>query len=254
MHVATPRDSVLQVVQKPCALQQNGTPTGEPLMTPDQMNDLRKQQTADSRKAFQAAKKRQKAVAHALANNGVTALSAELQNQNDGAMLPVRTTPTLDTPTIAILPVGPTVPKRPRIAPVPVPMVPTIMPVLTGPPQIKCQGCVHGDLLEMKVMEPSHIKHYLKPEGFLELATCAGECKHRIKAIYLALPKANLHCCDEANKGFYAPDDDPTKADLECGHILCSPCRAMRAVQCELENSKKGDGSRRTSRRNAARQ
>ncbi len=143
MHVATPQDSVLQVVQKPCALQQNGTPTGEPLMTPDQMDDFRKQQTTDSRKAFQAAKKRQKAVAHAPANNGVTALSAELQNQNDGAMPPVRTTPTLDTPTIAILPVGPTVPKRPRIAPVPVPMVPTIIPFLSRPPPTKSLSFAH---------------------------------------------------------------------------------------------------------------
>jgi hypothetical protein len=77
-------------------------------------------------------------------------------------------------------------------------------------------------------MEPAHIKYYLKQAEFLELATCAGNCTHTIKVlIHLASPKVNLYYCDETNKSFYAPDNDLTKADMECGLILCSPCHEL---------------------------
>jgi hypothetical protein len=59
--------------------------------------------------------------------------------------------------------------------------------------------------LELKVMEPAHVKHYLKPAAFLEMATCTGDCKRTVRAIYLDAPKANLYYCDETSKGFFTP-------------------------------------------------
>ena len=108
---------------------------------------------------------------------------------------------------------------------------------------------VHGDLLEMKEMEPRHIKHYTKKEEFLEEAQCAGDCKQTIMTIVKASPKANIYYCDIANKGFYAPEDDPAKANMECGLVLCSPCRAIRAVTYDLKNAKDGTVNKRPSRR-----
>ena len=135
--------------------------------------------------------------------------------------------------------------KRKRTAKASTPAVPPIVPVQTGPPEKKCQGCIHSDLLELNVMEPAHIKHYLKEGEYLELATGKGDCTHTIEAIHLAAPKANIYYCDESNKGFYALDDDPTKTDMECGLILCSPCHAIRVEKYEMENSRGGTGTRR---------
>ena len=147
-------------------------------------------------------------------------------------------------------PTGPPVPNKRRTTKVSRPTVKTPKAVQTGPPKNKCQGCVHGDLLEMMLMEPSHIKHYLREKELLEFAACSGDCKRMIKDIHLAAPKAPIYFCDETNKGFYAPDDDPTKQDLECGLILCSPCHAIRQERYEAENATKtGSGNRRTSRR-----
>ena len=127
--------------------------------------------------------------------------------------------------------------------------VETTVPLQLSPSRPKCQGCIHSDLLEMKQMEPVHIKYYLKSKQFLEWAKCAGTCKQMIKAIHVASPKANIYYCDENNKGFYAPDNDIKKKEMECGLILCSPCRALRAVTYELENTKDGSNNRRPRRR-----
>lgn len=203
------------------------------------MDKENKQRTADVRRAFHGATKRKKAVDDLASKNGVGALSAELQNQHNSAMYAV------PTPVLTV----PPVPKRQRIATAAAPVVAPKSTVPTAPPKRKCQGCVHGDLLDLKVMEPTHIKHYLRPAGFLELATCAGGCKKTIRAIYLASPKALLYYCDENIKGFSAPDDDPAKAEMECGMIVCSPCHAMRETRYTQEQNRDGTVNRRTSRR-----
>jgi hypothetical protein len=239
-------------VQKPLALEQNHIPAGEPLVTPDHLDKSNKQKTAHFRQAVASKKQRQKAVAVARDDNGVSALSTELQNQNNTAIMHSMTTALVDLDqTTNNASTSPTVTKRKRTSNVPTPRVPTTMAVPTGPPRKKCQGCVHGDLLEMKVMEPAHIRHYLKQAGFLEWAKCAGNCAHTIKAIHLASPKANLYYCDETIKGFSAPEDDLAKADMECGLILCAPCYAIREEKYALEHAKEGTVNRRTSRRSA---
>ena len=95
-------------------------------------------------------------------------------------------------------------------------------------------------------MEPAHIKYYLRKDEFLELATCAGDCAMTIRAINLAAPKANIYFCDETIKGFTAPNDDPTKAEMECGLILCLPCHALREKRYEQEQATEGTNNRRT--------
>ena len=119
----------------------------------------------------------------------------------------------------------------------------------TGPPKPKCQGCIHHDLLELKVMEPVQIRHYIRPAQFLETATCAGNCKRVMRAIYRASPKANFYYCDETLKGYYALENDPTKAGMECLLVLCSACHAMRGVQYAQANEQAGAVKRRSSRR-----
>ena len=98
-------------------------------------------------------------------------------------------------------------------------------------------------------MEPAHIKLYLQKDDFLEFATCAGECTQTIRAINLASPKANIYYCDEANKGFHTPDNDLTKAGMECGLILCSHCHAIRQARYDQEQVSKGTATGRTRRR-----
>ena len=109
--------------------------------------------------------------------------------------------------------------------------------------------CIHGDLLEMKQMEPAWIRHYLQKDKFLHMAKCAGECGNTIEAIFKATPKANIFYCDEQIKGFDAPEDDSTKADMECGLILCPSCHVTCAERYNLEHAMEGSGTRRTSRR-----
>ncbi len=249
-------------IHKPAALAQTNAPTtGETLVTPDRMDQLNKQEQALGRQAAKRNKTRLRAVATDPATNGGSALSAELQHQHASAI-----DATVDPPVGPDVnpPVGPdvnppavpaanppTVPaaKRRRKAGVSTPMMPTTVLVQPSTSVIQCEGCIHGDLLEMKAMEPPHIKHYLKPEGFLHSATCAGDCASTIAAIHQASPKTNLFYCDETNKGFYAPDDDRTKAAMECGLILCSPCHATRGARYEQANAMGGTGSTRTSRR-----
>jgi hypothetical protein len=172
--------------------------------------------------------------------------SAEFQNQNNiGMNLVIPTLPNVCQTTIN----ASTVPKRQCRAAVSTQMETTPMSVPTGPLKTKCQGCIHGGILELKVLEPVHIKHYLKQAGFLALAACAGECTHAISDIHRTSPKANLYYCDETNKGFHAPDDDPNKASMECGLILCSPCYAICEARYTLEQATKGTGNRCNSRR-----
>jgi hypothetical protein len=141
--------------------------------------------------------------------------------------------------------------RRRLLAEAAVPIVAAPMSVPPGPPKKKCEGCVHGDLLAMKLMEPSHIKHYLRPSNFLDLAVCAGDCKHTIRSVHRTSPKANIYYCDKAIKGFSARDDHPEKAALECGLILCSPCRGTREARYDaVANAEEGTPSnRRISRR-----
>lgn len=215
-------------------------------MTPDHLDQVNKAKTTHVRQAFNGVKKRKTAVAATPADNGVSALSAELQNENNIGMNLVSPT----VPDVCQTPVNaPTVTQRRCRAAATTQMKTKRMPVPTGPVKIQCQGCIHGDLLELKVLEPVHIKHYLKEAGFLAWATCAGECAHTIRDIHNAAPKANLYYCDEIIKGFHAPEDDPNKASMECGLILCSPCHALREARYTLAQATEGTGNRRQSRR-----
>jgi len=221
-------------VARAMALEQHNMPTGETLVTPELMEKVNKATTGVIRKAIQCAKKRQQSVAADAADNGMSALSAALHLDIAAAM---------KTAT------GPTVSKRPKKAKVSAPKAPLPEAVQPDPPTSKCQGCIHCDLLELKVMEPKDIRYYLKQDRLLNLATCAGECKARIHAIHLAAPKDKLFYCDETLKGFYAPENDAIKKGLECNLILCAPCRALRFLKYAPAPSTDGAVNRRTSRR-----
>ena len=244
---------IVNRVSKPLALATHNVTTGDRLVTPDDLDKVNKHNAAMGRRATTIVKKRAKAVAITPSENGVEALSVELHRANDQAMHPVTTAVTALGTTPVVAATIPTVPKRRRIEEVARPKVSAIVSVGAGPPKTNCQGCVHGGLLELKVMEPAHIKHYLKPEAFLEMAKCAGDCKLVIRDIHRASPKAKLFYCDETNKGFYAPNDDPTKDGLECALILCEPCHAIREVRYEQATKQAGTAHRRTSRRRTGR-
>lgn len=222
---------------KPLALVEKHIPTGEPLVTPDDTDKIHKHMKACNRQSFAATKKRKNAVATGPDENGISAFTAELHIEQASAIRPVAAATSLPATT------------KSRKKKVSAPVVATIVSVPTGPPEKKCQGCIHGDVLEMNVMEPTDIKYYLQEAQFLELATCAGDCKKTIKEIYLASTKANLHYCNMTNKGFYAPDNDPAKTDLECGLILCLPCFALREERYAVANNNTGTGTRRNRRR-----
>jgi hypothetical protein len=136
--------------------------------------------------------------------------------------------------------------KPPKSTP---PPAPSTVPSPVGPPKRKCEGCVHCDLLDLKVLEPARIRHYLKKHEFLESATCAGACTNSIRAINVASPQANLHYCDVGKRGCDAPDDEPTKASMECGLVLCQACYETRGERYALANSQAGRSSRSTRRR-----
>jgi hypothetical protein len=239
MHVRPPI-----CVEKPLALEICHVPTGKTLITPDHQDQLAKQAVADNRAAIRSVRATAKAVAASPSANGVNALTSELQNANTIAAPDLNTT--LDVPRV-----DPTVTKRRRLDKAAVPNVTAPISVPPGPPKKKCEGCIHGDLLAMKLMEPSHIKYYLRPSNFLALAVCAGDCGHTIGSVHHASPKANIYYCDEAIKGFSARDDHPEKADLECGLILCSTCRATREARYyAVANAEEGTPTnRRISRR-----
>ena len=219
---------IVPQVPKPMALATHHVPTGETIVTPNAQDQVVKNNAAVSRRALTATKKRQPAVAAGTSANGVDALSAELQH--------------------AVATSVSTKAKRRRVKSVPPPKEPTTITVPTGPPKPKCQGCIHHDLLELKLMEPKQIRHYIKPAQFLETATCAGNCKRLMQAIYRASPKANFYYCDETLKGYYAKENDPHKADMECLLVLCSECHAMREVKYAKANEQTGAGKRRSRR------
>ena len=231
---------------KPLALAQHHVPTDEPLVTPEMAEKGNKHNAGVVRRAVSGSKRRQTAVAAAPDDNGMRALSDQLISDN--GFVSALTAMMNPIPTAIDAPVNPQVPKRRRSSPVSPAIVPTPVAVPPGPPKNKCQGCVHGDLLELKVMEPSHIRHYLKSGQFLELEKCA-DCKGDIRSIHLTSPKTNLFYCDETLKGFHAPEADPIKKGLECRLILCSPCHALREVRYAPAHATDGARNRRTSRR-----
>ena len=231
------------------------------------MEQLHKQRTTHIRRAIKSTNARPQAVMANPAANGVNAFAAELQMQNE-SVIPNSTTDLDHHNATVVTPVTMAPPSKKkrktkaatssckpkavnssRSTKTATTSMPKTAVVPTALLHNKCQGCIHGDLLEMKVMEPAGIKHYLKRYHFLEKAICAGDCKHTIEAVFRASPKAKLYYCDETNKGYDAPDDDLAKADMQCGLILCSPCRALRDIQYTQETTAKGSDNRRTSRR-----
>jgi hypothetical protein len=244
LHVATAlakpkqRDTARQL-----ALKTSNNAMGEPLETPNETDIATKQRTSVVRQAIIGVKEKNKAVlAVTPARNGTSALSTELQHTSANPTVTNKNNNTVDTTAT-----GPIMQKRKREVNVPGPIVTIATSLPAGPPKSKCQGCIHGDLLEMTVMESRHIKHCLKPQEFLEEASCAGKCNKTIKNIHQATPKAKLYFCGEMIKGFRAPDTDPCKADLECGLILCVPCHADRGVQCNPERGNSNSTHRRSS-------
>jgi hypothetical protein len=230
------------------ALKTNNEATCEPLTTPNQLDVMAKKQTIVVRQACNGVKQRNKAIAVTAANNGTGALSNELQ-LTSARPAATNKNNTNNNNTVNTSSTSPTINKRKRKVALPVPIATVATAVSASPAKRKCQGCIHGDLLEMTVMECRHVKFYLKPQEFLEKASCAGSCKQTINNIYQAAPKAILYFCDEMIKGFRAPHDDPGKSDLECGLILCVPCHAEREVKYNLERGNHNATQRRSSRR-----
>jgi hypothetical protein len=150
----------------------------------------------------------------------------------------------------------PTTSKKPRAAirfatlpATPAPTIPAPMPTLPPDvPQLKCQGCVHCDLLELAALEQRYVPTYLKDNAFLAAATCAGECNQVLKDICAAAPHDSIHYCDTGKKGFDVPDDDELKSSMECGLVLCLPCYEKRRVEYETETGA-AKGGRRIGRR-----
>jgi hypothetical protein len=145
----------------------------------------------------------------------------------------------------------PTTVKKPRAAIRIATLPATPAPMPTQPPdvpQLKCQGCVHCDLLELAALEQRYVPTYLKDNAFLAAATCAGECNQALKDIYAAAPRDSIHYCDTGKKGFDAPDDDELKSSMECGLVLCLPCYEKRRVEYETETGA-AKGGRRIGRR-----
>ena len=218
----------------------------EQLETPDQLELLAKRKATSVRHAFKTMKQRSKAVAATASINGTDDLSAELRQKSTDSSVTNETNNTVNT-SVA----NPPKKKQKRNAVAPALIVTTIASLPASPPKTKCQGCIHRDLLEMTVMDPRHIKIYIKPEEFLENARCAGKCKETIWNIHKATPKAKLYYCDDMITGFRAPDADPGKSALECGLVLCVPCHADRELKCNLESGNGDSTHRRSSRRPA---
>jgi hypothetical protein len=209
-------------------------PTAEPLLTPIQQEQTHKARQVVVKRAA-LANKRKQSVAAASNANGVSALSAELQD-NDGNE-PI----TRPSTTRKQMPTAVTISKA---------TTPSTAPILTGPPAVKCQGCVHCDLLDLHCMAPTAIRHYIKPNEFLELARCAGDCARSMKDIFTtSATKDSIHYCEMGKKGFDAPEEDASKASLECGLVLCGPCYGIRGERYALANAEDGTTNQRSSRR-----
>jgi hypothetical protein len=132
---------IAHTVQKPVALQLHYIPAGEPLVTPDHLDQVNKETTTHVRQALNGVKKRKKAVAATPAFNGASALSAELQTEiNIGMNLVIPTVPDICQTTIN----APLVPKRRCLAAVSTQLETTTMSVPTGPLKTKYQGCIQS--------------------------------------------------------------------------------------------------------------
>jgi hypothetical protein len=241
------RRTALREMKLKSALTDANVQTHPSMMTPVQQEAIHK-----SRKtAIGLAKKRTAAVSAAPSANGSGALTAELQHKQAkmGPTSQGLTTAAAGNTAAVAGATGPSLPqpsKRTKNKDAP---TPSAEPIVTGPPVLKCEGCVHCDVLELKVMEPSSIRHYLKAHEFLAMATCAGDCAQSIKAIHTASPRTNLYYCDIGKKGHDAPDDDARKASMECRLVLCPACRATREERHATANSKSGATSNRSTRR-----
>ena len=244
VHVAiAPANSIFKAAARQTALTTSADAEVEPLETPDQADGNAKKNSSSCRQAVRGAKERKKAVSLAPATNGTGAFSNEMRANSTDRAVTNESSNTVDTSAAK-----PSVSKRKRKTSARVPIGTTRANVSASPAKKKCQGCIHGDLLAMTVMEGCHVKHYLKPGEFLEHASCAGKCKNTIKSIYRAAPRAKLYFCDNIIKGFRAPDNDPGKSDLDCGLILCVPCQANCRVQHNQEHGSDGSTKRRSSR------
>ena len=207
------------------ALVQNNVRPNQALVTPATQDEVAKKRTKLI-KQVDVATKRKTAVATSQVTNGSGALAAELQKDKDDQEQPINAT------------LAPAARKKKKKSVEPA--KPAAAPVVTGPPVPKCEGCLHCDLLELKVMEPKVIKHYLKLNQFLEGAKCAGGCGSSIKSIHGASPKANIRYCDINKKGFDAPEDDPSKESMECSLVLCMPCYGVREAKYDTVNKRSG--------------
>ena len=224
------------------ALEGTNDQRGDSLETPAKRDEGTKLRTS----AVQRAKKQFRAVSAAAADNGSDALAKELQTQEAGpAKLgapedsrPNNVTATNDPLTTST--------KRKRVAKTaPTPAA----PIVIAPLERKCEGCIHCDLLELMIMEPTRIRYYLKPHEFLERAKCAGDCGLSIKEIFAAPKQSNLYYCDFGKKGYDAPEDDPEKGIMECKLVLCLACYGKREDAYAQANDG-GAKQRRTRRRN----
>ena len=191
-------------------------------MTPAKQDEVTKTRTKLI-KQVDVATKRKTAVATSQVTNGSGALAAEIRTDKENTARPINAT------------LAPAAKKKKKSVE---PAKPAAAPVVTGPPVPKCEGCIHCDLLELKVMEPKVIKHYLKRNQFLELAKCAGDCGSSIKSIHLASPKANIRYCDINKKGFDAPEDNPSKESMECSLGLCMACYGVREDKYDIVNKR----------------
>jgi hypothetical protein len=240
------------------ALNESNVQPFDSLETPAQREEAAKKRNVGVR----LARKQRALVAEAAANNGSEALAAELTAQQQGRGQENRA-PTEElratnnaaanaaVDQAVATKEAQSLPKQKRRKTVVNAVPPAARELVPGPPVLKCEGCVHCDLLELKMMEPNRIKHYLKRHEFLERAQCAGDCAKSIKAIHTVAPKSHIYYCDEGKKGFDAPEEDPLKMFLDCGLVLCLACHGTRSAAYDLANSKDGAGGppRRISRR-----
>jgi hypothetical protein len=213
------------------------------LETPATLDDVNKARNV----AVTKAKKQTKAVNASAAANGSNALSEELGQPGDNTdKRGAPAEPEPNTVSAANAPVAKQHKRRAVMAPNP----PVAAPIETAPLEDKCQGCIHCDLLELKQMEPTRIRHYLQRHEFLERAKCAGDCGLSIKEIFNATKKkADLYYCDFGKKGFDAPESDREKATMECGLVLCLACHGKRADAYAQANAQAGGSTHRSTRR-----
>jgi hypothetical protein len=114
-------------------------------------------------------------------------------------------------------------------------------------PSIQLCGCRHGDLDALKSFTKAEVTYYIRPTKYLEDKGCL-DCNIAVIEMKQATPaqKAVVYYCDQGVKGFDAPDEDPSKAELTCDLVLCPQCQAKRRVAFEKENAgRPGNGRKR---------